>query len=114
MININNLYRNNNLYHLNNIQILSELGNSLKRKRINSHLTQKDLAERAGVSEFTINGLERGRNVSLDTLISVLRQLNQLDLLNRFLQPDPIAPDVLLKLEKKKKQRVRKSKTDIK
>jgi hypothetical protein len=43
MLNINNIYR------LSNIQILSELGKSLKRKRINARPTQKDLAERSGV-----------------------------------------------------------------
>ncbi len=107
------MINNNNIYRLNNIQILSALGKSLQRKRINSYLTQKELAERAGVSEFTINGLENGRNVSLGTFISVLRQIDQLGLFYKaFLQPEPIAPDVLLKLEKKKKTRVRKSKTD--
>ena len=101
-----------NIYRLNNKQILTELGESLKRKRINSHLTQKDLAEKTGVSLYTVTGMEKGRNVSLDTFISVLRQLGHLELLHHlFLKPEPIAPDVLLKLEKKKKRRVRKSKT---
>ena len=103
---------NHNLYRLNNKQILTELGESLKRKRINVHLTQRDLAEKVGVSLYTVTGMEKGRNVSLDTFIAVLRQTGHLELLyHLFLKPEPIAPDVLLKLEQKKKRRVRKSKT---
>ena len=99
------------IYRLNNKQILCELGKSMKRKRINAQLTQKNLAEMAGVSLYTITGMEKGRNVSLDTFITVLRQTGHLDLLyHLFLKPEPIAPEVLLKLEKKKKRRVRISK----
>jgi len=104
-----------NIYRLNNKQILVELGKSLQRKRVNFHLTQKDLAEKAGVSLYTITGMEKGRNVSLDTFIAVLRQMEHLDLLyHLFMQPEPIAPDVLLKLEKNKKIRVRKPKNQPK
>ena len=100
-----------NIYRLNNKQILAELGKSLQRKRINFHLTQKDLSEKAGISQYTVVGMEKGRSVSLDTFITVLRQMEHLDLLyHLFLKPEPIAPDVLLKLEKKKKRRVRKTK----
>jgi len=104
-----------NIYGLNDKQILSELGKSLQRKRINSFMTQKELAEKIGVNPYTVTGMEKGRNVSLETFIRILRETGSLELLyTLFLQPEPIAPSVLFKLEKKKKIRVRKSKTETK
>ena len=104
-----------NIYGLNDKQILSELGKSLQRKRINSFMTQKELAEKIGVNPYTVTGMEKGRNVSLETFIRILREVGSLELLyTLFLQPEPIAPSVLFKLEKKKKMRVRKSKKEPK
>ena len=104
-----------NIYGLNDKQILLELGKSLKRKRVNSFMTQKELAEKIGVNPYTVTGMEKGRNVSLETFIRILRETGSLELLyTLFLQPEPIAPSVLFKLEKKKKIRVRKSKTETK
>jgi len=103
----------NNIYGYNNQQILVELGKSLQRKRLNLNMQQGELAERCGISLSTINGLEKGRNVTLDTLIAVLRELLELDsLYTSFLQPEPIAPDIILKLSKNQRLRARKRKIE--
>ena len=100
-----------NIYKYNNQQILVELGKCLKRKRLNLNLQQSELAERCGISHSTIHGLENGRNVSLSTFMAVLRELREFDALYvSFLKPEPVAPDVLLKLTKNQRLRSRKLK----
>ena len=102
----------NDIYGYNNQQILVELGKCLQRKRLNLNMQQTEIAQRCGISLSTIHGLENGRNVTLDTFIAVLRELREFDTLYAsFLKPEPIAPDVLLKLTKNQRLRVRKCKT---
>jgi len=111
MIHINMLNRNE-IYGYSNLQIRMELGKCMQRKRLNLNLQQSDLAERCGISLSTIHGLENGRNVSLDTFIVVLRELREFDALYvSFLRPDPIAPEIMLKLTKNQRLRARKPKT---
>ena len=103
----------NDIYGYNNQQILVELGKCLQRKRLNMNMQQAELAEKCGVSLSTVHGLENGRNATLDTFIAVLRELREFDTLYvSFLKPEPIAPDVLLKLTKNQRLRVRKRKTE--
>ena len=54
-----------------------ELGENLRRLRINKNLEQKIVAERAGVSLRTLRNLEQGNGSSLHTLIQVLRVLGR-------------------------------------
>lgn len=54
-----------------------ELGDSLKRMRLNKNLDQKTLAARAGVSVRALRGLENGEGSTLKTLISVVRALGR-------------------------------------
>jgi transcriptional regulator with XRE-family HTH domain len=76
-------------------------------------MQQSELAERCGVSLSTVHGLENGRNVTLDTFISVLRELREFDALYvSFLKPEPIAPDILLKITKNRRLRIRKPKPE--
>ena len=102
----------NDIYGYSNREILMELGKCLQRKRLNLNMQQSELAERCGLSLSTIHGLENGRNTTLDTFIVVLRELREFDTLYlSFLNPEPIAPDVLLKLTKNQRLRIRKFKT---
>ena len=102
----------NDLYGYSNRQIMAELGKSICRKRLNLNLKQSELAQRTGIGLSTVNGLERGRNTSLDTFIAVLRELRELDTLYlSFLKDEPFAPDVVLKLTKNQRLRARKPKT---
>ena len=100
-----------NLYKYNNRQILVELGNCLKRKRLNMNMQQSELAERCGVNISTIHGIENGNNTSLTTFLAILRELKEfVPFYNAFLTPDPISPDILAKLTMNQRLRAKKPK----
>jgi putative transcriptional regulator len=100
-----------NILSLTDKQILEEIGASIKAKRINMQLTQKEVALKAGISVYTISRAENGETVSLETFVAILRALFKLnDLYNFFLRPEPIAPDLIFKLQNNNPQRVKKSK----
>jgi len=99
------------IYGYGNRQILTELGKCIQRKRLNLGLQQSELAERCGISLSTVHGLENGRNATLETFIAVLRELREFDALYlSFLKPEPIAPDILLKITKNQRLRIKKTK----
>lgn len=85
-------------------QILNLIGERLRRGRLRQDLTQAQLAERSGIATTTIQSLEQGKG-RLDSLVSTLRALNQLNNLEQFL-PDPgISPLQVAKSQGKIKQR---------
>jgi len=60
-------------------EICAELGQRLKRQRLVQALTQKDLAERAGVALGTVKNLEGKGVSSLESLIRIVMALGLLD-----------------------------------
>lgn len=72
-----------------NEQVLAELGARIRAARIDTPLTQVELAERAGISPYTVANLERGRDVNLGSLLSVLRALGMLE------NADALVPEAL-------------------
>jgi transcriptional regulator with XRE-family HTH domain len=54
-----------------------ELGENLKRLRLNKNCDQKTLAARAGISVRALRNLEAGQGSSLKTLLSVVRALGR-------------------------------------
>lgn len=77
-----------------NEQILRELGQRLRRARLDANLTQRAVAVSAGLSLKTVCNAEDGHNVSLDTLIRLLRGVGCLATLEPLLSdagPGPIA-----------------------
>lgn len=89
--------------------MLTDLGKKLKQHRLNQNLTSGELAKRSGVSVRTITGFERGeKNISLLTLIELLRSLGLIDKLSVLLpELPPVNPLELVELEKKKRKRAR-------
>lgn len=69
-------------------QIESALCGRLSRLRLSRNITQKQLADEAGVSLRTIGRMERGEGVSLDTFIRVLIAL-RIQRSLEILLPDP-------------------------
>lgn len=55
----------------------AELGEKLRRFRLNKNLDQKTLAERSGISVRALRNLEGGQGSTVKTLISVLRTLGR-------------------------------------
>jgi transcriptional regulator with XRE-family HTH domain len=70
-----------NLYSLSDKAVARELGNRLRRLRLQKNVTQQDLAEATTLSLNTIKSLETGRG-KLATIIAVLRELGALDQLD--------------------------------
>ena len=52
-----------------------EIGELIKRARLQQNLTQEELGERIGVKKAQISRLEKGRNISLPTMGRVFRAL---------------------------------------
>lgn len=91
--------------------ILRELGRRVRQNRLAKNLTQKRLAEMAGVSRMTIVNLEKGQAATLLTFIQVLHSLGSLDGLENFL-PD-LGPSPLQVAKMKGKKRSRASGSNI-
>ena len=90
---------------------MRQIGSKLKELRIEKNMKQKELADAAGVSVFTISSIENGKTTSLLTVIQLLRALEHLDYLDSFFQEESISPVAYAKLMKnnKKKERVKSS-----
>ncbi len=80
------------LYTLTDNMILEKIGEHIKRMRLEHNISQKELAVSAGVAISSIAALERGENVSLKTLIPLLRALNSLHVLSDLLKEPEISP----------------------
>ncbi len=86
---------------------LKQIGDFIRHHRKVQHLTQQELAVRAGISRSTLSLLERGETVTTAMLIQVLRVLDQLQVLESFAVEQQISPLLLAKAEHKQRQRVR-------
>lgn len=94
-----------NLDSLSDPGIVRELGQALRRMRLNQNRTQAHLAERAGLDRSTISQLENGRAATLLTFVQVLRALDKAHLLNTFLVEHKLSPLQLARMQGKKRQR---------
>ena len=97
------------VYALTDKMILSKIGESIRRQRLDQNISQKELAVLAGISMSSVAALERGESVSLKTLIPLLRALNSLFLLSEFLREPEISPIAYAKQLENQKSRKRAS-----
>jgi transcriptional regulator with XRE-family HTH domain len=81
-------------------QIMADMGDALRARRVALDLTQKGLAERANVTTRTIHNLENGQPISLNTLIDVARALGLVHLLADIFAQEDEAFTSLKDLEK--------------
>lgn len=59
-------------------EILKEIGERLKKIRIQHNLTQKDLSAEVGLSVSTISLIEQGKSTTVESLIRILVRLNRI------------------------------------
>jgi transcriptional regulator with XRE-family HTH domain len=85
--------------------ILKEFGARLRRVRLNRNLTQSQLAERAGIGRRTIQKAEDGEVTTLATVIAMLRGLDLLSQLDKFLPEPPLSPTQLARMQGRKRRR---------
>ena len=63
-------------YYSGSDEVMKEIGSRIRTARIDMNITQEMMAERTKLSKRTISNLENGRDVSMHTLIEVLRVLD--------------------------------------
>lgn len=85
--------------------VLSELGARLARVRLDRDITQRELADRAGVGRRAVQRIERGEAVTTPALIRVLRALDLMDAMETLVPPPTPSPIALLKLQGRTRQR---------
>ena len=85
--------------------ILAEIGQRLRRARLNRNLPQADLARLAGVGRRTLQKAEEGEVTTLETLVAILRGLGLLSQLDQFLPEPPPSPVQLARLQGQTRQR---------
>ena len=100
------------IYGLSNAEIIQSLGSQFRTYRLNANLTQKEVAEKAGVSVITIRTFETGKstNITMTNLLALLRAIDSLEGVTDMLPEIPISPYQLLRLQSKQRKRVRHGK----
>lgn len=84
--------------------ILKEMGKRLQQRRIALSMTQKELSERTSLSVRTITNIENGKNVSFDHWISILKELKNIDSIDRFIPEIKVDPLAQLALGRERKR----------
>lgn len=88
-------------------EIITQLGEQYKKYRLLLGMTQKEVAEKAGLNVMTVQKFESGtsRDVSLTTVIRLWRVIGQLDNMKELLPEIPDSPYINKTVDSK---RVRK------
>ena len=89
--------------------ILKEIGKRIQDVRISMGITQKELAERSGVSASTMERIEKGENVKIENILNILRALSLLENFDVLVPEQEIVPTIVIE-RRIKRQRVRHKK----
>lgn len=92
-------------YGMTDMAIVTEIGKRIKATRKRKRFTQAEVAERAGISSFTVSQIESGKNSSLTSFIAVMRVLKLLENMENFVPEQIISPVSLLKQQTKNKKK---------
>ena len=80
------------IYSLSNTEIVEKIGKKLQEIRLKDNITREELQYSTGVHAKTIGDAEKGKNVTLATMIGILRGLNALDLIERLVADEIASP----------------------
>ena len=86
-------------------EILAELGQRLRRYRLQQNRTIEDVADDAGLAYRTVQRAEAGQRPTLESIIRILRALGRLDALDAFLPAPLVSPLQLAELEGRERRR---------
>ena len=84
------------------------LGEFIKYHRVEKNISQDELAVDSGLSRPTISLMERGRSVSLNSVIKVLRVLDLLYIFDAIKISSKPSPMEMLRIEEKKRKHASK------
>lgn len=103
---------NEDIYGKTNPELIMELGSRFKEYRLTCRMTQKEVAEQAGVSLFTVKAFESGRayNITMGSFLGMLRAISFLEEVEKLLPELPPTPEMIEKLNKNKPKRIRNGK----
>jgi len=85
--------------------ILEALGSRLRGVRLDANLTREALASQTGLSVDTVRNAETGRNISVETLVRMLRGLGHLDDLASLVEDAVLSPVQLARTQGRIRQR---------
>ncbi|MFR1239603.1 MAG: helix-turn-helix domain-containing protein [Butyricimonas faecihominis] len=104
----------NEISYTTNQDIISLLCQRLKEYRLAARISQKEMADKSGVSLTTISHLEQGvnRNITLNNFISLLRVVGMEQRLSELLPELPMPPIALKQINKFIPKRVRRNSND--
>ena len=97
---------------MSNPEIISELGRRFKEYRLSAMLTQKEAAERAGVSLVTLRQFENGRsyNINMGNFLALLRVVGCLEQVDGILPEMPVSAYAIEQLMQRRPKRIRHGK----
>lgn len=97
---------------MSNPEIISELGRRFKEYRLSAMLTQKEAAERAGVSLITLRQFENGRsyNINMNNFLAMLRVVGCLEQVDGLLPEMPVSAYAMDRLMQRRPKRIRHGK----
>ena len=85
--------------------ILNELGNLLKKYRLNLNMTQKEVAGKIGIDRATLSLIENGKTSSLMNFLRLVKLYGKTEELLNILKLPEISPMEMYKLQKKKRKK---------
>lgn len=93
----------NMLYTKSGTEIIRELGKKYSDYRKRMGFTQKEVAEKSGLSVFTISSFENGSStgITLSSFIRLLRAIDCLEEIDKLLPELPESPRTLFKKQSK-------------
>lgn len=80
-----------NIDEITDVEVLQKIGGKLKELRLEQNIKQKELAEKSGLSMFSVSQIETGHNTSVQSVIQVLRALGRMDMLEPFINSKAVA-----------------------
>ena len=85
---------NNELYEQSGSDLSRKLGKKYSHYRKRMDYTQKEVAEKSGLSIFTISSFENGSStgITLTSLIKLLRAIDSLEEIEKLLPELPLSP----------------------
>ncbi len=89
---------------LSNEQITAEIGKRIQSARIDLPMSQKELAERAGISLRTVANIESGKDVQLRSFLQVMRTLGLIDRIDTILDEEQLRPSDAVNLGKRRQR----------
>ena len=97
---------------MSNPEIISELGRRFKEYRLSAMLTQKEAAQRAGVSLITLRQFENGRsyNINMGNFLAMLRVVGCLEQVDELLPEMPVSAYAMDRLMQRRPKRIRHGK----